>query len=182
MPKFSLGRLSIAAAVVATSLPVAAEAARATPGKRHVRPHRAAAANDTEPHDETRGATGDASFYGHHLDGRKTASGERYDPDALTAAHRTLPLGTKLKVVNPKNDRSVVVTVNDRGPHHGNRMLDVSSAAAEQLGMRKSGVTKVHTEVVRRSGEADPGRAIATTDASGGRGTSATDDAAAEVR
>lgn len=179
MPKFPLGRLSIAAVVAATGLPAAADAARTAPAKRHVRPHRAAAAPNTEPsHDETHATTGNASFYGHHLDGRRTASGERYDPEALTAAHRTLPLGTKLKVVNPKNDRSVVVTVNDRGPHHGDRMLDVSSAAAEQLGMRKSGVTRVHAEVLKHDGATPVGRASATNDAGGPRGASATDDAA----
>ena len=95
---------------------------------------------------------GNASFYAKHLSGRRTASGESYDPGALTAAHRTLPMGTKVRVVNPKNDRSVVVTVNDRGPVAKNRVIDVSSAAAHQLGMTKSGVTKVETEVVGRPG------------------------------
>ena len=58
---------------------------------------------------------GNASFYAGHLTGRRTASGERYDPAAMTAAHRSLPMGTRLRVTNPKNDKSVVVTVNDRG-------------------------------------------------------------------
>ncbi len=91
---------------------------------------------------------GSASFYAKHFDGKKTASGERYDPQAMTAAHRTLPLGTQVRVVNPKNDKSVVVTVNDRGPVSKHRMIDVSSAAADQLGMRGAGVTKVETQVV----------------------------------
>ena len=91
---------------------------------------------------------GHASYYAKSLSGRRTASGERYDPDALTAAHRSLPLGTKLRVVNPKNDRSVVVTVNDRGPVPKGRMLDVSSAAADALDMKKSGVTRVDAKVV----------------------------------
>ena len=95
-------------------------------------------------------ARGNASFYSKHLSGRKTASGESYDPKALTAAHRTLPIGTQVKVLNPKNDRSVVVTVNDRGPVHKNRMIDLSGAAADELGMRKSGVAKVTTEVVKQ--------------------------------
>ena len=94
---------------------------------------------------------GIASFYSRRLAGKKTASGASYDPKALTAAHRTLPLGTKVKVVNPKNERSVVVTVNDRGPVPKNRMIDVSGAAAEELGMKKSGVTKVETEVVGKT-------------------------------
>jgi rare lipoprotein A len=100
---------------------------------------------------------GNASFYSRHLSGRKTASGEKYDPTALTAAHRTLPLGTKVRVVNPKNDRSVVVTVNDRGPVPKNRVLDVSSAAADALGMKKDGVTKVETQVVGKDDLPKPG-------------------------
>lgn len=97
-------------------------------------------------------ARGVASFYAHFLSGRRTASGERYDPDAMTAAHRSLPMGTRLKVVNPKNDRSVVVTVNDRGPVPKNRMIDVSAAAAHELGMKASGVTRVETHVVGSRG------------------------------
>ena len=89
-----------------------------------------------------------ASYYSKHLAGRKTSSGQPYDPKAMTAAHRSLPMGTRLKVVNPRNDKSVVVTVNDRGPVPKNRMIDLSNAAAKQLGMTKSGVTRVETEVV----------------------------------
>lgn len=92
---------------------------------------------------------GVASYYAHDFKGKKTASGERYDPQALTAAHRTLPLGTQVKVTNPKNDRSVVVTVNDRGPVKKDRMIDLSGAAAQELGMTRSGVAKVETEVVK---------------------------------
>ena len=92
-----------------------------------------------------------ASYYSKHLAGRKTSSGQPYDPTAMTAAHRSLPMGTKLKVVNPKNDKSVVVTVNDRGPVPKNRMIDLSGAAAKQLGMTRAGVTKVETEVVGKS-------------------------------
>ncbi len=94
---------------------------------------------------------GNASFYSKHLSGRKTASGDAYDPGALTAAHRTLPMGTQVKVINPKNDKSVVVTVNDRGPVPKNRMIDVSSAAADELGMKKAGVTRVETQVVGKT-------------------------------
>lgn len=93
---------------------------------------------------------GTASYYSKHLDGRKTASGERYDPAALTAAHRTLPMGTRVKVVNPRNDRSVVVTVNDRGPVPRNRLIDLSNAAAGHLGIKRSGIAKVETEVVEQ--------------------------------
>ena len=92
-----------------------------------------------------------ASFYSKHLAGKKTSSGQPYDPKAMTAAHRSLPMGTKVKVVNPKNDKSVVVTVNDRGPVPKNRMIDLSGAAAKELDMTKAGVTKVDTEVVGKS-------------------------------
>ena len=110
---------------------------------------------DQAAHDAAGKQRGNASFYAKHLTGQKTASGERYDPKALTAAHRTLPLGTQVRVVNPKNDRSVVVTVNDRGPLPKNRVIDLSGAAADELGMRKAGVTKVETQVV---GKAPPSR------------------------
>lgn len=108
---------------------------------------------------------GNASFYAKRFTGRKTASGERYDPSALTAAHRTLPLGTRVRVTNPKNARSVVVTVNDRGPVPANRMLDVSSAAADALGMKKAGVTRVETQVVGKKdlGDGDGPKADAET-------------------
>ena len=72
-----------------------------------------------------------------------TASGERMNPNALTAAHRTLPFGTKVRVKNLRNGRSVVVRINDRGPFIGGRIIDVSKAAASKLGMVGSGVAKV---------------------------------------
>lgn len=103
-----------------------------------------AAADDAAPARQH----GNASFYAKHLHGRTTASGQAYDSNGLTAAHRTLPMGTRLKVVNPRNDKSVIVTVNDRGPVSKNRMLDVSSAAADRLDMKRSGVTKVDTQVL----------------------------------
>lgn len=79
--------------------------------------------------------------------GTKTASGERYNPDGLSAAHRSLPFGTKLKVTNLRNGKSVVVRVNDRGPFVGGRVIDVSRGAARRLGMISSGVAKVKVEV-----------------------------------
>ena len=93
-------------------------------------------------------ATGTASFYGRKFHGRPTASGARFDMHAMTAAHRTLPFGTKLRVTNARNGRSVVVTVNDRGPFHGSRILDVSRAAAERLSMVGSGSARVRLELV----------------------------------
>ena len=83
--------------------------------------------------------TGRASFYGKRFAGRPTASGERFDPTQLTAAHRTLPFGTKVRVTNADTGKSVVVRINDRGPFAKSRVIDVSRAAAEQLGMVRSG-------------------------------------------
>ena len=90
--------------------------------------------------------TGRASFYGERFRGRRTANGERFDPDGLTAAHRTLPFGTRLRVTNLRNGRSVVVRVNDRGPFHGARVLDLSKAAARRIGMIQSGTARVRIE------------------------------------
>jgi rare lipoprotein A len=81
-----------------------------------------------------------ASYYS---EGQKTASGERFNPHGLTAAHRSLPFGTKLHVVNPKNGRSVTVRVTDRGPFIKGRALDLSLGAAKVLGMTSQGVARV---------------------------------------
>jgi rare lipoprotein A len=94
-------------------------------------------------------AEGIASYYGHELAGNRTASGERFNPQALTAAHRTLPLGTKLRVTNLSNGKSVVVRVNDRGPFVGKRILDLSLAAAREINMIRSGHARVAIEIVR---------------------------------
>lgn len=91
-------------------------------------------------------ATGAASYYGERFRGRRTASGERFNPDALTAAHRTLSFGTRLRVTNLRNGRSVVVRVNDRGPFHGGRILDLSKAAARRIGMVATGTARVRIE------------------------------------
>jgi rare lipoprotein A len=88
---------------------------------------------------------GMASFYRH---GSRTASGERFNPRELTAAHPTLPFGTRVRVTNVKNGQSVTVRVNDRGPFVKGRVIDVSHAAAESLGMTGSGVAKVKLDVV----------------------------------
>jgi len=89
---------------------------------------------------------GVASYYGRELAGRPTASGERYDPGRLTAAHRTLPFGTRLRVLNLENGRSVVVRVNDRGPRRKDRILDVSYRAAKRLGFSGAGLARVRIE------------------------------------
>lgn len=92
--------------------------------------------------------TGIASWYGRQFHGRKTASGDTFDMNALTAAHRSLPLNCYIRVTNKDNGRSVVVKVNDRGPFHGNRVLDLSFAAAKQIGVTNSGTAKVSIERV----------------------------------
>ena len=91
---------------------------------------------------------GKASWYGRIFQHKQTASGEPYDMDQLTAAHRTLPLGSWIKVTNLKNDRSVVVRINDRGPVLKNRIIDLSYSAAKMLGMGHDGVDPVRLDVV----------------------------------
>lgn len=83
--------------------------------------------------------SGTASYYGAGFAGRPTASGERFNPSALTAAHRSLPFGTRLKVTNPRNGRSVVVRINDRGPFSRSRVIDLSHEAARQIGLVQQG-------------------------------------------
>ena len=93
--------------------------------------------------------TGNAVYYSDKLVGRPLTSGEKYDRNALTAAHRTLPLGTTVRVTNLKNNKSVVVRVNDRGPHGSKSdIIDLSGRAAEELDMIKDGRAKVKLEVV----------------------------------
>jgi rare lipoprotein A len=89
---------------------------------------------------------GEASWYGKPYHGRKTASGEVYDMYAHTAAHRTLPMKTRVRVTNVENGKSTVVRVNDRGPFAKDRVIDVSYAAAEELGFVKRGVARVRVE------------------------------------
>jgi rare lipoprotein A len=93
--------------------------------------------------------TGKASYYSDRFQHRKTRSGQRYDKRKLTAAHRTLPLGTFVKVTNLKNNKCVVVKINDRGPMVKDRCIDLSRAAAKQIGMLKSGVVPVKVEAFK---------------------------------
>lgn len=92
--------------------------------------------------------TGIASYYGPEFNHRRTANGERYRPGEMTAAHPTLPFGTRLRVTNLRNGRHVVVRVNDRGPYARGRVLDVSRAAARQLGFLDRGIARVKLEVL----------------------------------
>ncbi len=89
-----------------------------------------------------------ASWYGADFHGRKTAGGERYDMHELTAAHRTLPLNTEVRVINKRTGKSIVLRINDRGPYAHGRVIDLSYAAAEALNIRRRGVAKVEIEVL----------------------------------
>lgn len=91
---------------------------------------------------------GKASYYSNSLHGRRMSSGKAYHRDSLTCAHRTLPFGTKLRVTNPSNGRQVVVEVSDRGPYSRSRVIDLSYAAARELGIIAHGVKYVHIEVL----------------------------------
>ena len=92
--------------------------------------------------------TGLSSWYGRAFNGRRTASGERFNMHKLTAAHKTLPFGTVLEVTNLANDKTVLVTVNDRGPFVKNRVLDLSYGAAKVLGFAGAGTAQVRARVV----------------------------------
>jgi len=139
------------AARIAIALAVACGAAACA-----ARTTTAPAPSDTEPRprdDDTRPVRvlhGKAVWYGGKWHGRKTASGERFNKHAMTAAHRSLPLGSRIRVINLENRRSIVLRVNDRGPYgkDRSRILDVSEAAARRLGFRDRGWVRVRVEVL----------------------------------
>lgn len=91
---------------------------------------------------------GFASYYGNEFNGRKTASGEIFDNNKMTAAHQTLPFGTLVRVTNLKNKLSVIVVINDRGPFVDGRIIDLSYAAARQIDMVKDGIVEVEIEIL----------------------------------
>lgn len=93
-----------------------------------------------------------ASWYGPGFHGRKTANGEVYDQNSFTAAHKSLKFGTLLKITNLKNNKSVVIRINDRGPYIHGRDLDLSKAAASELGMVRKGVAKLKVEEIKIAG------------------------------
>lgn len=113
------------------------------------RARESAAASAPIPSSEMAGRTetGLAAVYSNRLHGRRTASGERYDRNALTAAHQTLPFGTRVKVTHNKNHKSVILRINDRGPTQAGRILDISPRAAKALGMRPTAMAEVTAEV-----------------------------------
>lgn len=106
-----------------------------------------------KPKHKPTGQVGQASWYDYR-DQRKTAAGKKQNAKALTAAHRTLPFGSRLRVTNTRNGKSVIVVVNDRGPFHGGRIIDVNRSAAQKLGMIESGVAPVRIERVTQVAEA----------------------------
>jgi rare lipoprotein A len=120
---------------------------RGTPPTSADRPEAPAAqepAEQTEP-----GGEGEASYYGDEFEGRPTASGEPFAQAALTAAHRTLPIGTRVRVTNVSSQESVVVRINDRGPFAERRVIDLSKAAAREIGMLEAGTARVRLELLR---------------------------------
>ena len=108
-----------------------------------------AAQKQTTSADSTHPQKGFAAFYGRSMEGHKTACGTTYKATELTTAHRTLPCGTKVRITNTKNGKSVEAIVNDHGPTSRKRIVDVSRAVAEQLDFVKQGTTTVEVEVVK---------------------------------
>ena len=124
-------KIAVGAAVVACSLAAGTGLAKA-----HDR------------HTPTRTLSGIASWYGPGFHGRQTANGERYNMYDLTAAHRSLPFGTKVRVTNRTNGKSVVVRINDRGPYVGERVIDLSRGAAQAVSMTDTGIALVKLDVL----------------------------------
>lgn len=115
--------------------------AKAKTSKKHK--HKHAAAQAPAEVEGTALGVGTASYYHSNLRGRETASGTHYEPVELTAAHRSLPFGSRVRLTNLRNGKSVIVTITDRGPFRTKRVIDVSYAAAKQLGMLHQGMVKV---------------------------------------
>jgi rare lipoprotein A len=107
------------------------------------------ASSKPEPGGSAYDETGIASYYGHEFHGRKTASGEIYDENELTAAHRTLPFGTLVRVTSKENGKSVVLRITDRGPFVSGRIIDVSYRAAQELVFVREGLVEVRVQEIR---------------------------------
>lgn len=106
-------------------------------------------AKTASPKSDANPLTGVASYYSDKFHGRRTANGERYDKNGFTAMHRWLPFGTRIRVINLKNDRAIEVRINDRGHPRNRRLLDLSRRAAAELGMLRSGIALVRVEVLQ---------------------------------
>lgn len=135
--------LTIAALPLCLMMPAAAQEAPAQPDIAIAAADLAIAADVIEDFAETEIGGGMASYYGNELAGNRTASGERFNPSQLTAAHRSLPFGSRVRVTNTANGDSVIVRINDRGPFAHGRVIDVSHAAAREIGMHRSGTARV---------------------------------------
>ena len=109
-----------------------------------------------------KGLSGTASYYANRFHGRKTASGHPYHRNAMTAAHRSLPLGTWVRVINGRNGSNVVVQITDRGPFAGNRVIDLSHAAAADLDMLHKGTAPVRLEVIEENPSANNGDSLSS--------------------
>lgn len=147
MIEFSAGQ-SIFAATVSKAKPaqqIAAKHSVKHSVKKSKSPHKAKIAKIAAIAPASKGV---AAIYADRFNGRKTSSGQRFSQRALTAAHKTLPLGTTVRVTNVRNNQSVDVVVNDRGPWHKGRVIDLSAAAAGKIGMLRAGVALVKLEIV----------------------------------
>jgi rare lipoprotein A len=138
--------LSLSPLVFAQQAAAPAAAAASTPAASATAPAAAAAPAPAKAADAA--MEGKVAYYGRKFNGRKTASGERFNAGALTMAHKTLPFGTMVRVTNLKNNKSVVVRVNDRGPTSPDLIGDLTSAAAGKIRMLRSGVVEAKLEVV----------------------------------
>jgi len=105
-------------------------------------------ADGAAPKSARSGQVGQASWYGPGFHGRRTASGERFHAGAMTAAHRTLPFGTRVRVTHVGSGRSVVVRINDRGPFHGGRIIDLAAGPAQMLGLKSAGSAYVSLQTL----------------------------------
>jgi rare lipoprotein A len=137
--------LALSSVVLSDSAPLAT---RALPARASVDAITVEIAPIPAPPERAPKLVGIASWYGKHWQGRKTASGKRFDAKKLTAADRDLPLNSRVRVTNLLNGRTVDVLVNDRGPYVGDRVLDLSEAAAKRLGMIKDGLAPVRIEPI----------------------------------
>jgi rare lipoprotein A len=103
---------------------------------------------ENQEHHTSKPVIGIASFYSDKFNGKRTASGEKFNNSAMTAAHKTLPFGSRVEVTNLRNKKSVVVRINDRGPYIKSRNIDLSKAAARQIGLGHRGTAKVRLQIL----------------------------------
>ena len=101
-----------------------------------------------QKHFKSKSVIGIASYYSNKFNGKRTASGEKFNNNAMTAAHKTLPFGSRVKVTNLRNHKSVTVRINDRGPHIKGRNIDLSQAAANKIGLNHHGTAKVKLQIL----------------------------------